>query len=142
MSFYRDIIRTARKESKCAVCHGKIMPGEQYHDKAGNCVNDESEIYWGRECMACQPIIREFMQSDNSDEGYCDEYIQEWWHNVMCYDCKHRWLLCMPDENCKKDFQFEDGKCPEKTKYGTCNAGDTCDDMTHYCRCEKYEKAD
>jgi hypothetical protein len=29
-------------------------------------------------------------------------------------------------------------ECPERTEYGTCKAGDTCDDMTHYCRCENF----
>jgi len=82
--------------------------GEKYHDKACNSANDENNICWGRECMACQPVIEEYCKSDcyDSCEGYCDEYIQEWWRDVKCYTCK---------------------------------AGDTCDDMTHYCRCEKFE---
>lgn len=144
MSFYRDTIRTARKEHKCWVCHGVIKAGEKYHDKAGNSANDENEIFSGKECMACQPIIQEFLDSDHHDsyEGYCDEYIQEWWHDVMCYECKHRYLPCSPDERCKEHFPkgaesvYE---CEERSKDGKCKTGDTCDDMTHYCRCEKFE---
>jgi hypothetical protein len=47
-------------------------------------------------------------------------------------------LPCKPDKNCFPPFE----QCIERTKYGTCRAGDTCDEMTHYCRCEKFEKAD
>jgi hypothetical protein len=141
MSFYRDTIRTARKEHKCSLCHGIIQKGEKYHDKAGNLI-DESYVYSAKECEACQPVIDEFMASCNDGEGYCEEYIQEWWRDVKCYDCKHRFLPCKPDDDCKKLLQRESDSCPERTKYGTCSAGDTCDDMTHYCRCERYEKAD
>jgi hypothetical protein len=141
MSFYRDIVRTARKEHKCDLCHGVIHKGEKYHDKAGNSANDESVIYSANECEACQPVITEFMKSSYADEGYCDEWMHEWWRDEKCYDCKSRFLPCQPDEGCKKDFQREDDSCPERTKYGTCKAGDTCDDMTHYCRCEKFEGA-
>ena len=147
MGFYRDTIRTARKEHKCDICHGIIKAGDKYHDKACNAANDENNVYWGKECMACQPVIKEFVQSDwyDSCEGYCDEYIQEWWRDVKCCDCKHYYLPCKPDEGCKEFFPVgaESYKeCKERTKHGTCKAGDTCDDMTHYCRCEKFEKAD
>lgn len=142
LGFYRDTIRTARKEHKCTICHGIIKPGEKYHDRAGNSVFDEDVIYWGKECMACQPVIKEFCQSDCYDEGYCDEYIQEWWRNEKCYDCQHYFLPCDPDEQCKKLYGEYGLACPNRTKYGTCKDGDTCDDMTHYCRCEKYKKAE
>lgn len=138
MSFYRDKIRTARKEHKCTVCRNKILPSEKYHDKAGK---SEYGLWYSKECMACQPVIVEFCKSDyyERSEGYCDEWIQEWWREVKCYDCKHRWLPCKPDDNCKKDLHWEDDHCPERTRYGTCMVGDECDDMTHYCRCEKFE---
>jgi hypothetical protein len=145
MSFYRNTVRTARKEHKCDICHGVIKAGEQYHDIACNSANDESVVYWGKECMACQPVIRDFLGSSYYDscEGYCDEYIQEWWLDVKCRECKHRWLPCVPDNVCRYEFMTgEDNHCPERTKHNTCMDGDTCDDMTHYCRCEKYEKAD
>ena len=138
MSFYRDTVRKARKEHRCDMCHGIIKAGEKYHDKAGNAANDENEVCWGRECMACQPVIEEYINSDMYDncEGYCDEYIQEWWQNVKCYDCKHRYLPCKLYDGCDC---MKNGICTEKTKYGTCGADDTCDEMTHFCRCEKYE---
>ena len=113
MSFYRDTIRTARKEHKCDLCHGIIKIGDKYHDRAGNSANDESCIYWAKECEACQPVIKDFVESSSYDssEGYCDEYIQEWWREEKCRECNYR---------------FEDD----------------CDGMTHYCRCEKYEKVE
>jgi hypothetical protein len=80
------------------------------------------------------------MKSDHFDRYCCDEYIQEWWQEVKCPECVNYYLPCEPDEGCKKDFIKPDGTCPEKTKYNTCTAGDTCDDMTHYCRCEKFVK--
>jgi hypothetical protein len=143
MSFYRDTVRTARKEHKCSLCHGVIQKGEKYHDKAGNVI-DNSYVYSAKECAPCQSVISEYVESGAYDscEGYCAEYIQEWWRDVMCYNCKHRFLPCEPDENCEKDFQWEPDSCPERTKYGTCSAGDTCDDMTHYCRCELFEQTD
>lgn len=111
--------------------------------RLGNAI-DESNVYSAKECEACQLVIQEYVESGayDSSEGYCDEYIQEWWRDVKCYDCKHRYLPCNPTEECKKDFQWEDDSCPERTKHGTCAAGDTCDEMTHYCRCEKLEKAE
>lgn len=144
MGFYRDTIRTARKDHKCSLCHGKISKGEKYHDKAGNAANDPDEIYFVKECEACQPVIAEFIKSDqyDSSEGYCDEYIQEWWNDVMCYDCKHRCLPCEPNEWCKEHFSVgveSAYECKERSKHGTCKAGDICEDMTHYCRCDKYE---
>ena len=137
MSFYRDTIRTARKEHKCDLCHGLIHKGEKYHDKACNAANDDNEIYYGKECMPCQPVIQEFMKSSYADEGYCDEWMHEWWRDEKCYNCKNKYFDCEPDCNCG-----DPEKCSDKTKHDTCKAGDTCDDMTHYCRCEKFEKAD
>ena len=138
MSFYRDTIRTARKVHKCSLCHGVIQKGEKYHDKAGNAI-DESNVYSAKECEACQLVIQEYVESGayDSSEGYCDEYIQEWWRDVKCYNCKHEYLPCQPDCNCN-----EPEGCTDRTKHGTCAAGDTCDEMTHYCRCEKLEKAE
>ncbi|KNZ70294.1 hypothetical protein Tfer_0854 [Thermincola ferriacetica] len=144
MGFYRDIVRTARKEHKCDVCHGIIKAGEKYHDKAGN-EGCEGNVWYSKECEACQIVINEFMKSDYADEGYCDEYIEEWWRDEKCPTCKHYFLPCKPDEWCKEHFHIgiESAlECPERTKYGTCEAGDTCDEMTHYCRCERYEKVD
>jgi hypothetical protein len=143
VSFYRDTIRTARKEHKCGLCHGTINIGEKYHDKAGNSAVDENVVYSEKECEACQPVIDEFMSSSMADEGYCDEYIQEWWSNEKCWECIHHYLPCEPNEWCKDFFPVgaeSVNECKERSKYGTCKVGDTCDDMTHYCRCEKYEK--
>ena len=137
MSFYRDTIRTARKEHKCGICHGVIKIGEKYHDKAGK---HDGDLWHGKECEPCQPVIDEFNESDCADEGYCDEYIQEWWREEKCPVCKHYWLPCEPDEVCLKQLIKPNGSCPERTKYNTCEAGDICGDMTHYCRCEKFEK--
>ena len=128
MGFYRDTIRKARKEHKCNVCHGIIRVGEKYHDKAGK----HDDLWYSQECDACQPVITEFMASNYGDEGYCDEYIQEWWRYVACYGCKHYWPICKPDSHCHPL------SCGNLTN-GRCLGGDTCDEMTHYCRCEKYE---
>jgi len=136
MSFYRDAIRKAKKDHKCNVCHGQIVKGEKYHDKAGN---QDGVIWESKECETCQPLILEFMQTDRSDEGYCDEWIHEWWRDVFCYDCQKHYLPCEPDEHCTVESGLP---CEYKTKYGTCEAGDTCDDMTHYCRCENYISAE
>jgi hypothetical protein len=137
MSFYRDTIRKARKEHKCDICHGSIHIGDKYHDKAG--INYDNEFFCGKECEACQPVIGEFMKSDCADEGYCDEYIADWWINEKCYICKHRFLPCEPNDCDCASIYMDGGQCDELTPYGTCKAGDTCDDMTHYCRCERFE---
>lgn len=69
-------------------------------------------VFWSsKECEACQPVIAEFCRTDYADDEYCGGWIREWWRNEKCPACK---------------------------RY-TCKAGDTCDDMTHYCRCEKFE---
>ena len=138
MSFYRDTIRTARKEHKCSLCQGVIKVGEKYHDKAGTSYGDDSQIYHGKECVPCQAVIREFMET--ADEGYNAEYINEWWRDAKCYDCKHRYLPCKPDDDCKNTCLQSDGFCRHKTIYDTCKGGDICDEMTHYCRCEKFEQ--
>ena len=144
MGFNRDTIRTARKEHKCELCHGKIKAGEKYHDKACTAFGDETQIYYAKECSACQPVITEFMSDKTApnEEGYCDEWINEWWHDVKCYSCKKRYPPCAPDGECGELIADNEGVCPEKTRFGTCAAGDTCDEMTHYCRCEKYERED
>lgn len=131
MSFYRDTVRTARKEHKCFLCQGTIKIGESYHDKAG--INYDNDLFYGKECESCQPVINEFMQSDYGDEGYNEEWINEWWHDVKCYDCKNRWPLCKPGPEC-------DAPGCSDYKDGRCLGGDTCDEMTHFCRCENYEQ--
>ena len=141
MSFYRDSVRTAKKEHKCDLYESVIIIGEKYHNKAGfdQCYSDE--VWSSKECLECQPVITEFLDSNHSDEGYCGEFMNEWWRDEKCYDCQHRFLPCKPDNDCV-DLIDEDGHCEDYTPYGTCKAGDTCDDMTHYCRCEKFVKAD
>ena len=136
MSFYRDTIRTARKEHKCSLCQGAIKAGEKYHDKAGTCYGDDSMIYHSKECFSCQVIINEFMET--ADEGYNAEYINEWWREVKCYECRHRWPLCesVREADCNVEKLTE---C-KTYKDGRCTGGDRCDDMTHYCRCEKFEQ--
>lgn len=103
MSFYRDTIRVARKEHKCDICKGVIKKGEKYHEKAG--LNYEGEFFHCKECESCQPVIAEFCQSDYADDGYCGEWIQEWWRDVKCYNCQHRFPPCDPDEQCKKTIR-------------------------------------
>lgn len=136
MSFYRDTIRKARKEHKCCLCQGIINIGDDYHEKAGT--NYDGDFFNTKECEACQPVIAEFMKSDYGDEGYCKDWIQDWWRDVKCYDCKNRWPLCKPILECNIENLTD---CRDY-KDGYCLGGDTCDDMTHYCRCEKYEEAD
>jgi hypothetical protein len=118
-----------------------IMPGEKYHDKASAYMDDGYKIFSAKECMACQPVIEEFMKSDYAVDGYCDEYIHAWWRDVKCHDCKNEFLPCVPDKDCEGDLHWEPGSRHQRTKYGTCTAGDYCNNMTHYCRCEKFEKA-
>lgn len=132
MSFYRDTARKSRKERKCDICHGVIKVGEMYHDKAG--INQDSDFFTSKECEPCQSVIAEFLSDRSNDEGYCDDWINDWWRDVKCYDCKYYYPPCKPDETCK-DLE----NCKYKTKYNTCKDGDTCDEMTHYCRCEKFE---
>ncbi len=106
MSFCRETERTARKEHVCSLCGAAIKKGEKYIDHADN-MDDENYVCASKECMPCQPVKREFIKSDYADEGYCAEYLQEWWLDIKCYDCTHK--------------------------------SDECCEMTHPCRCEKYE---
>lgn len=134
MSFYRDTIRTARKEHKCELCGAVIKKGEKYHDKAGS----ENDMWWTKECVKCQPVIGEYMESDIYDrsEGYCGDWIHEWWRDEKCYICKNYYPLCKPDSDC----DCSDPKdCDVIDKHGRCTGDDTCDEMTHLCRCEKFE---
>lgn len=134
MSFYRDTVRTARKEHKCDLCGVTIQKGEKYHDKAGN----DPDMWGSKECDKCQSVLDDFCSSDYYDrsEGYCAEWVQEWWRDYKCPDCKHEYPECKPDNDCEcsdpKDCDVLDG-------YGRCQGGDSCDEMTHYCRCEKFE---
>lgn len=106
MSFQYDKLITARKEHRCDVCEGKIQAGEKYLKRVGTF---EGDFYCSKECLACQPIISEYCRSDSYDEGYCGEWIQEWWREEKCPVCKNYYKPCKPN------------------------------DMTHYCRCEKWE---
>lgn len=138
MTFQRVTIRTAKKEHKCGICQKKIQPGEKYREYAGKY---DGDFYYGKECEPCQAIIIEYMESSYYDnEGYNEDNIYEWWRDVKCYDCQHRFLPCAPDDGCAKEFIKPDGTCPEKTKYGTCQAGDYCEEMTRYCWCEKFKQ--
>lgn len=136
MSFYRDTVRTARKEHKCNLCGAIIRKCEEYHDKAGN---EFGDIFYAKECEKCQPVLDEFCSSDHYDrsEGYCEEWIQSWWMDEKCFACKHRYPVCKPDASCG-----DRKTCSEINKYDRCTGGDTCDEMTHYCRCEKFEVDD
>ena len=135
MSFYRDTVRTARKEHKCYLCGAIIQKGEKYHDKAGN---EFGDVFHAKECEICQLVIDEFCNSELYDrsDGYCADWLQDWWRDYKCPDCKHEYPECKPDNDCEcndpKDCDVLDG-------YGRCQGGDSCDDMTHYCRCEKFE---
>jgi hypothetical protein len=142
MSFQNVATRKANKEHKCDICNKTIKKGEKYRRATGR-NEDYDGFYDCIECMDCQPIIQEYCDSTSYDrsEGYCDEYIQEWWLNEKCYECKHRYLPCEQLEGI--GCPTGDVKnCDYRTKYGTCNGGDTCDEMTRYSWCEKYEKAD
>ncbi|MBC3798485.1 hypothetical protein [Acetobacterium tundrae] len=130
MSFYRDTVRTARKEHKCELCGAIIQKGEKYHDKAGNELGD---IGYTKECEKCQPVLEEFCNSEYYErgEGYTEDWIQEWWIDYKCDICKYKYQLCEPDGVCEN-------KCLRKNVTGTCEYN-TCDEMTHYCRCENFE---
>jgi len=127
MSFYRDEIRTARKDHKCDLCHGKIEIGEKYHNKAGN---DGSMIWDSKECEKCQSVKDEFYKETGGDDGYCDDFIRYWWREEKCHKCKDYWPECNPNHTCKEPCD-----CKEN---GKCTGGDYCDKMTHYCRCENF----
>lgn len=140
MSFYNHRTQKANKDHTCGICNKTIKIGEQYIRKTGK--SDEYGFYDCAECIECQDVINEYCSSKAYDgEGYCDEYIQEWWRDVKCYDCKHRYLPCekVKDAGCPTG---DVKKCEYYTKYGTCEGGDTCDEMTRYSWCEKYEKTD
>jgi len=107
MSFYRDTLRKARKTHRCELCRAVILIGEKYHDKAGN---QDGDIWTFKECEKCQPVIIEFMDSFRVDDGYCDDFIRDWWMEEKCHKCKH-----ISEDDCE---------------------------MTHYCRCEKFEKVE
>ena len=64
------------------------------------------------ECMECKPAKLEFSNSYYADEGYGPDVMAEWWQTEKCMGCK---------------YYLENGDC-EKS------------DMTHYMRCENFEK--
>jgi len=130
IDFYRDTIRKAKKEHSCECCGTKIQPGETYHDKAGK---SEFGIWWTKECEACQPIINEFM-CESGEESYCGEEMRDWWKDERCRICINRWPDCIPEVS----FGEPKTDCTEWLD-GKCTAGDYCDDITHYCRCENFK---
>jgi len=138
MSFYRDTVRTARKEHKCELCGAIIRKGEKYHDKAGN---EFGDVVCLKECEKCQLVIYEYFNSNSNymDEGYCADWLNDWWRDYKCYDCKHEYPECKPDDDCECDY-FKD--CKYSDNIGRCHGGDSCDEMTHFCRCEKFEVID
>lgn len=129
MSFYRNEVRTARKEHLCNTCHAYIKIGEKYHNKAGN---QDGDIWDSKECEKCQPVIKEFYYETGGDDGYNDEGIREWWQEDKCPECIKYWPECNPDGNCENPCGDEEN--------GKCTGGDSCDEMTHYCRCENFKE--
>lgn len=120
MSFYRDTVRTARKEHKCELCGAIVRKGEKYHDKAGN---EFGDVVCSKECEKCQSVIDEYFNSNSNyrDEGYCADWLRDWWRDYKCDDCKHIQQVDNGNGN------------PEYSR---------CDEMTHYCRCENFEAQD
>lgn len=117
MSFYRDTVRTARKEHKCELCGAIIQKGEKYHDKAGN---EPDGIWYTIECEKCQPVIDGYFgeKSTNTNDGYTRDDLREWWRSEKCDFCKYI-------------QQVDSGNgSPEYSR---------CYEMTHYCRCENFE---
>ncbi len=107
MSFYRNTIRTARKEHVCSLCEGIIKKGEKYHDKAGNAVNCDA-IFWGKECQACQPVIAEFFEKGGmyADDGYNADLLADWWREYKCCNCANLDELCQMTHYCRcEDFE-------------------------------------
>lgn len=137
MSFCRNTTRKARKEHKCTLCHKTIKIGEEYITHADNII-DSYTVYTSKECLICQPILKEFELSGYSDDGYNEETIREWWQEEKCPKCIHRWLPCKPSWDCFGELVMPEDMCPQHTKDGTCQASD-CNNMSHYCRCENFE---
>lgn len=132
MSFFRETERKARKQHKCSLCGAVIQIGEIYIDHADNLIDSEC-VYQGKECLSCQPIKYEYLGSDYSDGEYNEESIREWWRDLKCGECENLYpVACKPSQDCA-------GKIPSECKWnkaGKCITDETCDDMTHYCRCE------
>jgi hypothetical protein len=78
-TFYREVVRTARKEHACVECSATILPGEQYYDQAG--MWDRSVgVDSFRQHLLCRDAcvwIRDVM------EGECIPFggLWEWWEN-------------------------------------------------------------
>ena len=134
--FEKDELRTARKEYQCDLCGAKIKVGDKYHRLSGVYDNDFYDV---KECLACQPVIKEFCKSNDFvyDEGYNEKDVREWWQQEKCPKCKRYYYLpCDPIDWCNERdvnnciFRTKDGKCKEEH----------CEKMTHYCRCENFEE--
>lgn len=141
LAFHVDTIKISLKDHKCNVCGCIIKHGEEHHEKYG--IDHDYQSFQNKECKSCQPVINEFCMTEYAHEGYSGELISEWWKDEKCYTCRHYYLTCEPHESCKKYMPVgaESYKeCTERTKYGTCMAVDTCNSMTHYCRCDQYEQ--
>lgn len=133
MGFCKETERKARKQHKCNLCHKTIEVGEKYIVHVDN-MYDETVVVSAKECLDCQPVKDEYLnwarKNDVYQEGYCDEILQTWWIEEKCPKCANYHPACKPDNTCP-------GNCSDR-KSGRCTA-DYCDDMTHYCRCEKFE---
>ena len=133
--FYSAKTLTAKKPHKCSVCYKEIEPGQKYIKKAG--VHD-GDFWSGAECLECQPIITEFCSSDYGDDGYCPEYMEEWWRDIKCPNCKNRYMV--PCNYSPDDCRCEaPDACGDRSPLGMCEAEEPCDEMTRSCWCEKYD---
>lgn len=137
MSFYRDELRKARLLHECDLCRTTIKIGEKYHSKAGN---QDGDIWTSSECEKCQPVISDFLEN-GSDDGYCEEYIRDWWVEEKCPRCVNFWPECNPSAECMPYASIRKESVCDECKNGRCTAGDYCDKMTHYCRCENFKEA-
>lgn len=124
----------AKKIHKCEMCGKPIEVGETYSYETGKWDGDFFDRKMHLNCFEMFTMILHEMGENEFDwDG-----LSEWWRDNKCWVCKHRYLPCNPDGYCGMNMGLE-SPCSERTSYATCKAGDTCDEMTHICWCEKFE---
>lgn len=87
-SFHHDQTAKARKQHKCAECHGNILAGENYVKHSGS---DGGDFYSYKLCQVCDRIITEVSCATHYDDRD-NLIIGQIYEQFEYHDAEHEWL--------------------------------------------------
>jgi hypothetical protein len=86
LDFFTDLTPKAKKEHKCEMCRGVILPGEKYHRQSGKY---DGEFFDRKLHNSCNNIITTYC-SENGESEFEYDGIDDWLRDVYCYDCTEK----------------------------------------------------